>query len=354
MSPLRFRVAATALAAAAALTLAGCTSASTGTSSPAASAAGDTSGGTLITYNSPSSFANFGALLERFGSERSVAAPSDTKNSGQALAALVAEQAAPQADAVYLGIAFGPKAVEAGVTEPYMPPGFDEIPDGLKDPEGRWFAVHTGAIAFICNTEALGDLPCPTSWADLLEPEYAGMTGYLDPSQAAVGYSVAAAVNLAMGGTIDDFGPGIEYLTALKANGAVTPAQTATAKVVQGEIPILIDADFNGYAAQYNDGAPLEVVIPAEGSIQVPYIAALVKGAPHQELARQWLDYLLSDEGQSTLAGGYVRPISGDVPAEVAEKVESTEDFARAEVVDYAALAEAQAGFVTRYQAEVR
>jgi putative spermidine/putrescine transport system substrate-binding protein len=354
MSPLRFRVAATALAAAAALTLAGCTSASTGTSSPAASAAGDTSGGTLITYNSPASFANFGALLEQFGSEQSVAAPSDTKNSGQALAALVAEQAAPQADAVYLGIAFGPKAVEAGVTEPYMPPGFDEIPDGLKDPEGRWFAVHTGAIAFICNTEALGDLPCPTSWADLLEPEYAGMTGYLDPSQAAVGYSVAAAVNLAMGGTIDDFGPGIEYLTALKANGAVTPAQTATAKVVQGEIPILIDADFNGYAAQYNDGAPLEVVIPAEGSIQVPYIAALVKGAPHQELARQWLDYLLSDEGQSTLAGGYVRPISGDVPAEVAEKVESAEDFARAEVVDYAALAEAQAGFVTRYQAEVR
>jgi putative spermidine/putrescine transport system substrate-binding protein len=354
MSSLRTRVAATALAAVAALTLAGCTSASTGTGSSAAPGSGDTSAGTLITYNSPSSFANFGALLQQFGSEESVAAPSDTKNSGQALAALVAEQAAPQADAVYLGIAFGPKAVEAGVTEAYEPAGFDAIPDGLKDPEGRWFAVHTGAIAFICNTEALGDLPCPTSWADLLEPEYQGMTGYLDPSQAAVGYSVAAAVNLAMGGTIDDFGPGIDYLRQLKANGAVTPAQTATAKVVQGEIPILIDADFNGYAAKYNDGAPLDVVIPAEGSLQVPYIAALVKGAPHPELAKAWLDYLLSDQGQSTLAGGYVRPISGDVPADVAEKVESPEDFARAQVVDYAALADAQAGFVTRYQAEVR
>lgn len=353
MSPIRIRVAATVAIAAAALALGGCTSASIEASSTAAPGASDLSGSTLITYNSPSAFANFGALLEQFSTQQSITAPSDTKNSGQALAALVAEQAAPQADAVYLVIAFGPKAIAAGVTEAYTPPGFDAIPDGLKDPQGRWFAVHTGAIAFICNTEALGSLPCPTSWADLLTPEYQGMTGYLDPSQAAIGYSVAAAVNLAMGGTIDDFGPGLDYLNKLKANGAVTPAQTATAKVVQGEIPILIDADFNGYAAKYNDGAPLEVVIPAEGSLQVPYVAALVKGAPHPELAKRWLDYLLSAEGQSTLAGGYVRPISGDVPAEIADKVESADDFARAQVVDYAALADAQAGFVSRYQAEV-
>jgi putative spermidine/putrescine transport system substrate-binding protein len=335
------------------LALAGCASANVD-GSPASGESTDVSGGTLITYNSPTSFANFGALLTQFGSENSVEAPSDSKNSGQALAALVAEASAPQADAVYLGIAFGPSAVAADVTEPYKPAGFDEIPDGLKDPDGKWFAVHTGAIAFICNTEAIGDLDCPTSWADLLDPRYAGMVGYLDPSQAAVGYSVAAAVNLALGGTIDDFGPGLEYLTALKANGAVTPAQTATAKVVQGEIPILIDADFNGYAAQYNEDAPLTVTIPEEGSIQVPYIAALVKDAPHPELGKKWLDYLLSEEGQSTLAGGYVRPISGEVPDDVADKVADADDFERAEVVDYAALAAAQAGFVTAYQAQVR
>jgi putative spermidine/putrescine transport system substrate-binding protein len=350
----RFRALSTVALTAGALLLTACTSADVGTAQGSGATPGDVSGGTLITYNSPSSFANFGALLEEFSAENAVSAPSDTKNSGQALAALVAEAAAPQADAVYLGIAFGPKAVEADVTEAYEPEGFDEIPDGLKDPDGKWFAVHTGAIAFLCNTEALGDLDCPTSWADLLEPEYAGMVGYLDPSQAAVGYSVAAAANLAMGGTIDDFGPGLEYLAELKANGAVTPAQTATAKVVQGEIPILIDADFNGYAAQYNDDAPLTVTIPAEGSIQVPYIVGLVKGAPHPELGKAWLDYLLSDEGQATLAGGYVRPISGEVPAEIADRVASDEDFDRAVVVDYAALADAQADFVAAYQAQVR
>ncbi len=349
----RFRSVSTAALAAGVLLLTGCTSANVDAASGAGTSPADSSGETLITYNSPSSFANFGALLDQFSTVNKVDAPSDTKNSGQALAALVAEAAAPQADAVYLGIAFGPKAVAADVTEPYKPEGFEAIPDGLKDPDGKWFAVHTGAIAFICNTEALGDLDCPTSWADLLEPQYANMVGYLDPSQAAVGYSVAAAANLAMGGTIEDFGPGLAYLAKLKANGAVTPAQTATAKVVQGEIPILIDADFNGYAAQYNDDAPLTVTVPAEGSLQVPYIAGLVKDAPHPELGKQWLDYLLSDEGQATLAGGYVRPISGDIPAETVDRVADDADFARAAVVDYAALADAQADFVTAYQAQV-
>lgn len=351
MLPHPSRVAAALASGALLLALAGCASADGRSASGGPT---DVSGGTLITYNSPTSFANFGALLEQFGDENSVAAPSDTKNSGQALAALIAEASAPQADAVYLGISFGPSAVTADVTESYEPDGFEEIPDGLKDPDGKWFAVHTGAIAFICNTEAIGDVDCPESWADLLEPQYAGMVGFLDPSQAAVGYSVAAAVNLALGGSIDDFGPGLDYLAALTANGAVTPAQTATAKVAQGEIPILIDADFNGYAAKYNENAPLTVTIPEEGSIQVPYIVGLVKNAPHPELGKKWLDYLLSDEGQATLAGGYVRPISGTVPADIADKVADADDFERAVVVDYAALADAQAGFVTAYQTQVR
>ena len=350
MSTLRRHVAATTLAALTAVALVGCSSMTEAAPSPAASETPDFTGQTLITYNSPESFANFGALLAQFASENSVTAPSDTKNSGQALAALVAEKAAPLADAVYLGIAFGPKAVEAEVTEAYKPEGFENIPDNLKDPEGRWFAVHTGAIAFICNDDALGDLECPTRWADLLKPQYKGMVAYLDPSQAAIGYSVAAAANLALGGTIDDSTPGLEYLAQLKANGAITPAQTATAKVVQGEIPILIDADFNGYPAKYNENAPLTINIPAEGSLQVPYIVGLVAGGPNPELGKAWLDYLLSEQGQATLAEGFVRPISGEVPAELAKKVAKDADFERAVVVDYAALAAAQADVVAAYQ----
>ncbi|EGH34344.1 extracellular solute-binding protein, partial [Pseudomonas syringae pv. japonica str. M301072] len=53
---------------------------------------------------------------------------------------------------------------------------------------------------------------------DLLKPEYKGMVGYLDPSSAFVGYVSAVAINQAMGGTLDNFGPAIDYFQKLAKN----------------------------------------------------------------------------------------------------------------------------------------
>ena len=55
----------------------------------------------------------------------------------------------------------------------------------------------------------------PESWKDLLKPEYKGLIGYLDPASAFVGYVGAVAVNQALGGTLDNFTPGINYFKAL-------------------------------------------------------------------------------------------------------------------------------------------
>src|SRR5690606_1651287 len=161
------------------------------------------------------------------------------------------------------------------------------------DPEGRWHTIHTGAVAFIVNKTHLGDAEVPRSWEDLTKPEYRGKVGYLDPTQAAVGYSVATAVNEAMGGDLDNWEPGLDYLSRLKENGAVTPAQTATALVGQGEIPILIDTDFNGYKLR-DEGVDVEVVIPEEGSLLIPYVVGKVNGGPNPENADALLDFYFS------------------------------------------------------------
>ena len=31
------------------------------------------------------------------------------------------------------------------------PAKFDEIPDGLKDPDGKWFAIHYGTSRIFCK-----------------------------------------------------------------------------------------------------------------------------------------------------------------------------------------------------------
>nr|WP_242495689.1 ABC transporter substrate-binding protein [Salinicola tamaricis] len=54
------------------------------------------------------------------------------------------------------------------------------------------------------------------------------------------------------------------------------PRQTAYARVLSGEIPILLDYDFNAYRARYQDHTNVRFVIPQEGTISVPYVMSLV------------------------------------------------------------------------------
>lgn len=308
----------------------------------------------VVPYNAPEQWANWGAVLETFTQETGIEAPTDPKTSGQTLAALQAEAANPQADTAYYGIVFGIQAADEEVVTTYQPEGFAEIPDSLKDAEGYWFTVHQGAIAFLVNTEELGDAPVPQCWEDLVDPQYEGLVGFLDPTQAAVGYSVATAANLALGGSLDDFSPAIDYFSQLFDNGLILPAQTATAMVQQGEIPILIDADFNGYQLANSDGAPIEVVIPCEGSLAIPYVMSLVANAPHPENGQALLDFALSDEGQKLFASSYLRPVRDiEIDPGITEQMLPSSEYERVATPDFAAMQAAQAGFAERWQGEV-
>lgn len=321
----------------------------TALAAPAASAAD------AICYNCPPEWANWGAMLKAIKADTGIDVPQDNKNSGQSLTQILAEKASPVADVAYLGVTFGIKAKDAGVTQPYKPKGFEEIPEGLKDKDGNWFTIHSGTLGFFVNKDALGGAPVPACWADLQKPEYKGMVGYLDPTSAFVGYVGAVAVNNAMGGSLDNFKPGVDYFKKLQANDPIVPKQTSYARVVSGEIPILLDYDFNAYRAKYNEKGNFAFVIPCEGTVVVPYVMSMVKDAPHPEAAKKILDYVLSDKGQAMWAQAYLRPARAvELPKEISERFLPAADYARAKPVDYAKMEAAQKGFSEAYLNEVK
>ena len=322
-------------------------------------AAGLAAGGawaqTAICYNCPTEWADWGTQLRAIKAKTGITVPADNKNSGQSLAQLVAEKASPVADVTYLGVTFAIQAQKDGVVAPYHPAHWKDIPDGMKDPAGNWFSIHSGTLGFMVNVDALKGKPVPKSWADLLKPEYKGLVGYLDPASAFVGYVGAVAVNDARGGKLDNFAPAIDYFKALQKNEPIVPKQTSYARVLSGEIAILLDYDFNAYRAKYKDGANVQFVIPAEGTVVVPYVMSLVNKAPHPAEAKKVLDFVLSDEGQAIWAKAYLRPVRASaMPKEVQAQFLPAGDYARAKTVDYGAMAAAQRGFSDRYLREVR
>ena len=311
--------------------------------------------GSAICYNCPPEWADWATELKAIKEKTGIAIPFDNKNSGQTLSQLIAEKGSPVADVAYYGVTFGIKAEAAGVTTPYKPAHWDDIPADLKDPKGNWFTIHSGTLGLFVNKDALGGKPVPTSWKDLLKPEYKGMVGYLDPSSAFVGYVGAVAVNQAMGGSLDDFSPAIAYFKELQKNAPIVPKQTSYARVLSGEIPILFDYDFNAYRAQYKDKANTVFVIPAEGSVVVPYVMSLVNKGPNPENGKKVLDFVLSDEGQAIWANAYLRPVRASAMSpEAAKKFLPASEYARVKAVDFGKMEKVQKEFSERYLKEVR
>jgi putative spermidine/putrescine transport system substrate-binding protein len=308
-----------------------------------------------ICYNCPPEWANWGEMLKQIKADLKIDIPGDNKNSGQAVAQLIAEKASPVADIAYLGINAGISAAEQGLVDAWKPARFAEIAEGLKDPHGRWWTVHQGTLGLFVNVDALKGAPVPACWEDLKKPIYKGLVGYLDPTSAAVGYVSSVAINSALGGSFENFTPVINFFKLLKANDAIVTKQTSYARVVSGEIPILMDYDFNAYRAKYSEQGKYAFVLPCEGSVSFPYVMTLVKNAPHAETAKKVLDYLLSDKGQLFWTKAYLRPaLPVEMPKDIADRFLPASEYQRAKTVDWAKAASVQKTFNDRYLSDVR
>jgi putative spermidine/putrescine transport system substrate-binding protein len=309
----------------------------------------------VIQYDCIPNYANWGGVTALYKKVSGVTVPPDPKGSSLALAALEKEKDSPQADTSYYSGAIGFQAAGKGLHEPYKPKGWEKIPAGLKDPNGLWWTVHTSTIAFVVNTKALGGAPVPRSWKDLLKPVYKGKIAYDDPTWGGTSFTLVYGVNTLLGGSDKSFKPGLDYLKKLDANVASYPRESIYNAVLRGEIPIWINADGNGYKMKWVDNGPVEVVLPAEGTFTMPLVMGLVKGAPHKEEAKKYLDWLLTRDAQAEFAKGYFLPvIPGAMPPEVASHFLPEKEYKKARALDLAKMAGAADALKKAWTEQIR
>ncbi|WP_127091987.1 ABC transporter substrate-binding protein [Aquabacter cavernae] len=132
----------------------------------------------------------------------------------------------------------------------------------------------------------------PTSYADLLNPEYAGKVGLID--QIYFNYFFAFA--LLNGGSMSDVTPAFEKLKELKK--AVQPRiypshQQAAAALQSGEI--WITANYKARAAQWKkEGIKVEPAYPKEGAIAFKGGVVVPKRARNKDNAYHYLNAMLT------------------------------------------------------------
>ncbi|MBK3562660.1 MULTISPECIES: extracellular solute-binding protein [unclassified Streptomyces] len=270
--------------------------------------------GTLHIIAVPRDWANYGAIIDGFTKKYGIKITDENPDGSSqdeinAVTSRKGQDRAP--DVLDLGSSFALSAAQQGLLAPYKVASFDQIPEGQKDPKGQWFNDYGGYISIGCDAKRVK--VCPTTFADLLKPQYKGQVALNgNPTKSGSAFGGVYAAALANKGSFDDIQPGLDFFGKLKKNGNYTPVESTPATVEKGETPISIDWDYlnAGYADEFKSkGVDWKVTIPTDGQYAQYYSQAINKDAPHPAAARLWQEYLYSAEGQNLWLKGYARPV---------------------------------------------
>ncbi|WP_303358309.1 ABC transporter substrate-binding protein [Corynebacterium sp.] len=191
-------------------------------------------------------------------------------------------------------------AHEDGNIEPYISDNAAALPAEYNDEEGLWTGFYTDSIGFCSNQDELDRLgvDAPTSWDDLLKPEFAGQISMPHPATAGVGYMIIYTLHQLYGG---DDAKVLEYLSNLDNNVVQysKSAATGTQMAGRGEAAVGIALDSDCVMAQEEGFSNLEYTYPEEGTGYEVGAVSLLKGAPNTEEAQRYFDWIVSAEAQN-------------------------------------------------------
>lgn len=297
--------------------------------------------GSVVSVGMPDTWANWKDTWEDLKSKYGLEHSDTDMSSADEINKFEAEKNKPTADIGDVGIAFGPVAVDRGVTQPYKTSYWDEIPGWAKDTDGHWIVGYQGSISIFTNTDLVKSPP--QSWEDMKNGDYKIIVG--DVTKAAQAQMAVLAAAIAFGGDETNLEPGIAYFEELAKQGRLSNAEASLANMEKGEVEVTLLWDFNALNFKDQLGPDkFNVAIPQEGSVVSGYATIINKYAPHPHAAMLAREYILSDEGQINLAKGYARPIrdSVELPEDVAAKLLPAEAYASVKPVsDYQAWEEA-------------
>jgi iron(III) transport system substrate-binding protein len=237
-------------------------------------------------------------------------------STGVVTARLLAEKENPRADVVW-GLSASSLAIfdQQGMLLPYTPKGADGIKKVFrsgKNPE-TWTGqdAYLSVIGFNTIEAKKAKISKPTSWADLVKPEYKGQIVMPNPASSGTGYLTVAAWLQLMGEE-----KGWKFMDALHENIAVY-THSGSAPCVQparGERVLGIGFDMRG-ASEKTKGAPIDLILPKEGAGWEMEASGIIKATKHAEAAKKLIDFTVTKQANEIYGKYYAIVAHPDIKA---------------------------------------
>jgi len=213
---------------------------------------------------------------------------------------LLLERQRPRAD-VFISTVGGVMEILAdkGVLSSYRSLAAEKLPVEFKSESGQWTGISGRARIIIYNTELVASDEVPQSVFELIDPKWKGKVAVAGTRERTTLSWVSWLIHEKGKDSIQKYirQLGSNDLTILSDNSEVWRG------VGRGEFAIGLTNSPNSHLA-VGAGFPVGEVYPDQtmiGTLVNLNAIAVIQGAPHPELAKRFVDFVLSHDGQQLL-----------------------------------------------------
>ena len=271
--------------------------------------------GNLVVY-SPNSDGEIQGILYPFGEKYDIRISLQSMGTGECVSKITAEKANPQADVMFGGVNMGVYLNGKDLFQQYVAKGNDILPAGYQNTTGYFTNYLLSGSNLLVNTDLEKKLGITiTSYADLLNPALKGKIASADPTSSSSAWAQLCNILLVEGGY--ESPQAWTYVESLikQLSGKLTSGSSAVYKgVYQGEYVVGLTYEDPSVALLVDGATNVRVVYPKEGAVWLPAASAIVAGAKNLDNAKLFMDYIISDECQKTIAGLTNRPVNPKFP----------------------------------------
>ncbi len=212
--------------------------------------------------------------------------------------------------------------------EPYACSQSSLLDSKYRSPENMWTIFTELPIVFIYNSKLVSEEEAPVSWEEFLKERWTGQIAFADPRKSGTSYTALATMAQIL--RLDETEMMDQFVAVL--DGKLSAGSGEVVREVSAGVRLVGITLEEAAKKEIAAGADIGMVYPVEGTSAVPDGCALVKGAPHEENAKLFIDFTVSDDVQDLAVDQFCRR---SVRIDMQREQEDIEALGTLKIIDF-------------------